>query len=430
MMFLVFGSMHISVGQSDIGRIKCVCIDAGHGGKDPGAMGSKAKEKNVVLAVALKLGKLIETAYPDMKVVYIRNKDVLILSNTTNKMKALVVEDINTLTYKDVSIPQINDDEVLIKVKACGICGSDIPRVKNNGVHFYPIIVGHEFSGEIVELGKNVTSYSLGDRVTAAPLIPCNNCDNCYQGNPAMCQHYSFIGSRQNGAMAEYVAVPAKNIVPIADNVTYAQAACIEPITVAIHGVERAGAIDSGKSAIVYGCGTIGILTMQCLKAKGLEKIYVIDIDDYKLELAKNLGAYEVLNSTKINIPEYFNKIGKVDYVYETAGVNFLQSQVLELAKKGGHVIYIGTAHKDVTIPAKSFELILRGELNVTGSWMSYSAPFPGNEWIAAAEYLQTRKVKVDEIITHKIPLSDGIKAFDILSNKNNNALKVMYYMD
>ena len=352
------------------------------------------------------------------------------MSNTTNKMKALVVEDINTLTYKDVSIPQINDDEVLIKVKACGICGSDIPRVKNNGVHFYPIIVGHEFSGEIVELGKNVTSYSLGDRVTAAPLIPCNNCDNCYQGNPAMCQHYSFIGSRQNGAMAEYVAVPAKNIVPIADNVTYAQAACIEPITVAIHGVERAGAIDSGKSAIVYGCGTIGILTMQCLKAKGLEKIYVIDIDDYKLELAKILGAYEVLNSTKINIPEYFNKIGKVDYVYETAGVNFLQSQVLELAKKGGHVIYIGTAHKDVTIPAKSFELILRGELNVTGSWMSYSAPFPGNEWIAAAEYLQTGKVKVDEIITHKIPLSDGIKAFDILSNKNNNALKVMYYMD
>ena len=116
------------------------------------------------------------------------------MSNTTNKMKALVVEDINTLTYKDVSIPQINDDEVLIKVKACGICGSDIPRVKNNGVHFYPIIVGHEFSGEIVELGKNVTSYSLGDRVTAAPLIPCNNCDNCYQGNPAMCQHYSFIG--------------------------------------------------------------------------------------------------------------------------------------------------------------------------------------------------------------------------------------------
>ena len=345
-------------------------------------------------------------------------------------MKALVIEDNNILSYKNVDIPKIKSDEVLIKVKACGICGSDIPRVKNNGVHFYPIIIGHEFSGEIVQIGTNVKSHFIGERVTAAPLIPCNDCENCYQGNPAMCQHYSFIGSRQNGAMAEYVAVPEKNIIPIADNVTYAQAACIEPITVAIHGIERAGAIDSGKSAIVYGCGTIGILTMQCLKAKGLEKVYVIDIDDYKLELAKKLGAYEVLNSTKVNITDYFAKIGKVDYVYETAGVNFLQAQVLELAKKGGHIVYIGTAHKDVTIPAKSFELILRGELNVTGSWMSYSAPFPGDEWKAAAEYLQSGKIKVDEIITHKLPLNNGIKAFDALLDKQNNALKVMYFMD
>lgn len=352
------------------------------------------------------------------------------MTNLPNTMKALVVEDINKLTFKDVPIPQIKANEVLIKVKACGICGSDIPRVKNNGVHFYPIIVGHEFSGEIVQIGANVKSHFIGERVTAAPLIPCNNCENCYQGNPAMCQHYSFIGSRQNGAMAEYVAVPEKNIVPIADNVTYAQAACIEPITVAIHGIERAGAIDSGKSAIVYGCGTIGILTMQCLKAKGLEKVYVIDIDDYKLELAKKLGAYEVLNSTKVNIPEYFAKIGKVDYVYETAGVNFLQAQVLELAKKGGHVVYIGTAHQNVSIPAKSFELILRGELKITGSWMSYSAPFPGHEWKAAAEYLQSGKVKVDEIITHKLSLNNGIKAFDILLDRQNNALKVMYLID
>ena len=350
--------------------------------------------------------------------------------HTDNTMKALVVEGVKNLAYKDVPMPEIKPNEVLVKVRACGICGSDIPRALDNGVHYYPIIIGHEFSGEIISIGSEVKNLTCGQRVTAAPLVPCDDCENCYKGNPAMCEHYSFIGSRQDGAMAEYVAVPAKNIVPIADNVTFEQAACIEPITVAIHGIERAGAIDSGKSAIVYGCGTIGILTMQCLKAKGLERVYVIDIDEHKLALAKKLGAYEVLNSLKEDIPAYFAEHGKVDYVYETAGVNFLQAQVLQLAKKGGYVVYIGTAHRDVTIPAKSFELILRGELNVTGSWMSYSAPFPGNEWISAVEYLKAGKVRVDEIITHKFPLSSGIEAFNTLVDKESRALKVMYCMD
>lgn len=345
-------------------------------------------------------------------------------------MKALVIEDINQLIYKDVPMPQIKDDEVLIKVKACGICGSDIPRAKNNGVHYYPIIIGHEFSGDIALIGNKVTNLTIGQRVTAAPLIPCYNCENCYKGHPAMCQHYSFIGSRQNGAMAQYVVVPAKNIIKIDDTVSYEQAACIEPITVALHGIERAGAIKSGNSAIVYGCGTIGILTLQCLKAKGIEEIYAIDLDNHKLELARQLGAYKTLNSIEEDIPAYFEKNGKVDYVFETAGVNFLQAQVLQLAKKGGHIIYIGTAHRDVNIPAKSFELILRGELNITGSWMSYSAPFPGNEWKAAAEYLKSGKVKVDNIITHKFSLKDGIKAFDTLINKESKALKVMYCID
>lgn len=352
------------------------------------------------------------------------------MNSLPDTMKALVVEGVNQLTYKDVPVPKIKADEVLVKVKACGICGSDIPRAKSGGVHFYPIIVGHECSGEIAAIGDKVKNATVGQRVTVAPLVPCFDCENCYKGNPAMCQHYSFIGSRQDGAMAQYVAVPAKNIVPIADNVSFEHAACIEPITVAIHGVERAGAIDSGKSAIVYGCGTIGILTMQCLKAKGLERVYVIDIDDHKLALAKELGAYETLNSLKTDIPAYFAEHGKVDYVYETAGVNMLQAQVISLAKKGGSVVYIGTAHRDVTIPAKTFEQILRGELHVTGSWQSFSAPFPGHEWIAAAEYLQSGKVKVDKIITHKFPLSAGMEAFDTLTNKENRALKVMYTMD
>lgn len=345
------------------------------------------------------------------------------------KMKALVIEADQVLTYKDVPVPEITDDEVLIRVHACGICGSDIPRVLHGGVHFYPITVGHEFSGEIVKCGSKVQKFELGQRVTAAPLIPCRCCDECEQGNPAMCTHYSFIGSRQDGAMAEYVRVPARNVVPITDSVTWQQAACIEPITVALHGVERIGTLKSGMTALVYGCGTIGMLTLQCLKAKGIERIYAIDIDDAKLEMAMKLGAYKALNSKKVDIPAYFQEHGSVDYAFETAGVPFLQAQILELVKKHGSIVYVGTAHGSVTLDSPVFEKILRGELHVTGSWMSYSAPFPGSEWQAAAEFLASGKVKVDDIITHQFPLSAGMEAFKTLTDRTSGAIKVMYVM-
>ena len=346
------------------------------------------------------------------------------------KMKALVVESDKVLTFKEIPVPELKADEVLIRVRACGICGSDIPRVLHGGCHFYPVTLGHEFSGEVAKLGDGVKDVQIGERVTVAPLIPCSHCDECEQGLPAMCTHYSFIGSRQQGAMAQFVAVPAKNLVRIADNVTFEQAATIEPTTVAIHGVERAGAIDVGKSAVVYGCGTIGMLTLEVLKAKGLEKIFAIDIDDNKLAMAKKLGAYETINSTKVNVVEYFNTHGLVDYAFETAGVPFLQAQILDLVKKKGTVVYVGTAHGEVKFPAKTFEKILRGEINVTGSWQSFKAPFPGSDWIGAAELIGSGKIKVDELITHKFKLQDGIKAFETLTDRTSGAIKVMYALD
>lgn len=345
-------------------------------------------------------------------------------------MKALVVEGERQLVYRDVPVPELRDDEVLVRVRACGICGSDIPRVLADGAHAYPIIVGHEFSGDVVRVGAAVRDIAPGTRATAAPLVPCGHCGGCAEGNPAMCTQYSFIGSRQSGALAEYAAVPARNIVPIAENVTYEQAACIEPITVALHGVERAGSLRSGTSAVVYGCGTIGMLTMECLKAKGVERVYAIDIDAHKLRMAKELGAYETLDSAQTDIPAYFREHGLADYAFETAGVRFLQAEILELVKKRGTVVYIGTAHGDVTLPAATFERILRGELHVTGSWMSYSAPFPGAEWTAAAEFLAAGKVRVDPLITHRFHLADGMRAFETLTDRGSGAVKVMYVME
>ncbi len=146
--------------------------------------------------------------------------------------------------------------------------------------------------------------------------------------------------------------------------------------------------------------------------------------------MAKKLGAYEVLNSKNVDVANYFNEHGLVDYEFETAGVPFLQAQILEPVKKKGTVVYVGTAHGEVKFPAKTFEKILRGELNVTGSWQSFKAPFPGNDWIGTAELIGSDKIKVDELITHKFKLSDGIKAFETLTDRTSGAIKVLYIMD
>jgi L-iditol 2-dehydrogenase len=326
-------------------------------------------------------------------------------------MNALVLHGVNDLRYELLPMPECQDNEVIIRVKACGICGSDLPRALEGKVHFFPIVLGHEFSGEVVAVGKNVSTVQAGDRVTAAPLLPCMNCDNCRSGRPALCNHYSFIGSRKNGAMAEYVAVPEQNVLKLPDEVGYLDGAMIEPLTVALHGIERVN-IPAGSECMVFGAGTIGLLTLQCLKARGAGHVIMVDIVQSKLELAKKLGADEIMNPTHISMEEYFSHRDLPEIVIETAGTPVTQKQSLKFARKQGKVVFVGTAKKDVVLPPTIFEKILRGELEVTGSWMSYSAPFPGYEWKAAIQYVKEGKVQLEPLLAKTYRLQDGLTAF------------------
>ncbi len=340
-------------------------------------------------------------------------------------MKALVVKGVGELEVMDLPMPQCKDDEVLVKVKNCGICGSDIPRALNGGVHQFPIVLGHEFAGDIVEVGSSVTKYKVSDRVTAAPLKPCGECDFCKKGMPAMCTSYGFVGSRENGAMAEYVAIKEENIVLLADEVSYEEGAMIEPLTVALHGVERVN-IKAGSTVLIFGAGTIGLLVLQCVKARGAGKVYMVDIADEKLEVAKVMGA-EVINSLKVDLNEYLNINGRPDVVYENSGSAIAQAQALEVVNKLGSVVYIGTATRDVTLKPEVFEKILRGELTVTGSWMSSSAPFPGYEWTTAAQYIKDKKVDLSLMTTHRFKMSDGVEPFKKMIDRNELVIKVMF---
>lgn len=332
-------------------------------------------------------------------------------------MKAAVVCANEDVRYMDYEEPQVEPGMVKIKVKASGICGSDIPRVLHNGVHFYPIVLGHEFSGDVTEVGEGVTKVKVGDKVTAAPLLPCMKCDDCQNGNFSLCKHYSFIGSRQQGSNAEYVVVPQQNAVPFDKSISYEQGAMFEPSTVALHGLLQ-NDYQGGKYVAVLGGGTIGMFTMQWAKIFGSRKAVVFDISEERLELAGKLGADEVINTTEEDFMEKAKALtgGKgFDYVYETAGQVPTMQMAFELAANKANVCFIGTPHADLSFTPAMWENMNRKEFKLTGSWMSYSSPFPGKEWELTAHYFATGQLKFDAgFIYKKMPMSQAQEAFQM----------------
>ncbi|GAB6138764.1 galactitol-1-phosphate 5-dehydrogenase [Halanaerobaculum tunisiense] len=330
-------------------------------------------------------------------------------------MKAAVLHGKRDLRYEEIEKPSINDDEILIRVKASGICGSDMPRVLDDASHYYPNVFGHEFAGEVAETGNNVADFEAGDKVTVAPLKPCHECENCLQGDYALCDDYSFIGSREFGAWAEYVKVPAMNAVKLPENVSYVEGAFLEPITVALHGLLLMD-FKPMSSVAITGMGTIGLLTLQCAKIMGAKEITVFDIDEEKLEVAKELGADYAINTRDEDFREQVKEISNgngFEMVLETAGVPQTELLCLEIAANKGSVMYIGTPHVDFTITPEQFECMNRKELIVRGSWMSYSAPYPGKEWTLGAHYLGTGQIKVEKLLDRVIPLKEIWSAFE-----------------
>ena len=335
-------------------------------------------------------------------------------------MKAAVVVENEVVKYQEIEEPKAGPGTVKVKVKASGICGSDVPRVLNNGVHFYPIVLGHEFSGDVVEAGEGVEHIRVGDRVSGAPLIPCMKCEDCQKGNYSLCKHYSFIGSRQQGSNAEYVVIPAANAVVFDKSISYEQGAMFEPSTVALHGV-LCNDYKGGESVAVLGGGTIGMFTMQWAKIFGRKKVVVFDISEERLEMAKRLGADEVVNTLEDGFMEKAMAVtgGKgYAYVFETAGQPVTMRMGFELAANKAHVCFIGTPHVELSFTPAMWENMNRKEFKLTGSWMSYSAPFPGKEWELTAHYFATGQLKFDPaFVFRKFPMSQAQEAFDLYKN-------------
>lgn len=344
-------------------------------------------------------------------------------------MKAAVVVKNEVVEYQEVEEPKVGCGLLKVKVKASGICGSDIPRVLHNGVHFYPIVLGHEFSGDVVEIGEGVTKVKVGDRVTGAPLIPCMKCEDCQKGNYALCKNYSFIGSRQQGSNADYIVIPESNAVVFDASIPYEVGAMFEPSTVALHGI-LCNEYKGGEYVAILGGGTIGMFTMQWAKILGARKTVVFDISEERLAMAKRLGAAGVVNTLEKDYMEQAMELtgGRgYGYVFETAGQPVTMQMAFALAANKANVCFIGTPHVDLTFTPAQWENMNRKEFKLTGSWMSYSAPFPGKEWEMTAHYLATKELQCDDgFIFKRMPMSKAQEAFDLFRNPSQVKGKIM----
>lgn len=343
-------------------------------------------------------------------------------------MKALVLKDIGKLEYSDVPAPVPDKDEVLLKIKACGICSSDIPRIFKTGTYHFPTIPGHEFSGEIINSGENVDSSLIGKRAVVFPLLPCGKCSSCLEEEYARCENYNYFGSRCDGAFAEYLAVPVWNIVTFSDKIPYTTAALCEPAAVAKHCADS-GHIQKDDTVTVIGTGTIGFLAALWAKSMGAGKVIIAGRTESKLEFSKKLGIEFTINTAENNFTEKFMKMTDnkgSDVVLECVGSTQAIENSIKFAKKGGRIVLTGNPEGDISLNKNIYWKILRNELTVTGTWnSSYNSRV--NNWNEVISALENNKLDISELITHKFRLEEYEKAFTILKDKTEFAVKVMF---
>lgn len=342
-------------------------------------------------------------------------------------MKARVLKSVGNLEYCDYPMPEVAEDEVLFRVRACGICGSDIPRIFVNGTYHFPTIPGHEFSGEVVAAGSSKYENLVGMRATVFPLIPCKTCESCNKGSYEMCKSYDYLGSRSDGAFAEYVRVPVWNLVPIPDNLSFEEAAMTEPCAVGLHALRRAQ-IEVGDTVAIFGPGTIGMLVAQWARAWGA-KVLLIGTDINNWDFIESLGFYDYCNSSHEDAIEWVKKMTNgigADITIEAVGANITACNCLEAVAAGGKVLFIGNPHSDFTFPQNNYWQILRKQLTLYGTWNSSYSDTHKSDWNLVVDAMATGKIDVKKLITHKFDLEHMDEGLEIMRDNKEFFAKIM----
>jgi len=344
-------------------------------------------------------------------------------------MKALLLEEYKKLSITDMPEPEVGEHDVLVQIKACGICGSDIHGFDgSSGRRVPPLIMGHEAAGVVAQTGSAVTKTKEGDRVTFDSMVSCGQCFFCQRGKMNLCDNRRVLGVscedyRQHGCFAEYAVVPEHIIYPMPDNLAFEHAAMIEPVSVAVHAVKRTP-ITKGDTAAVIGVGMIGLLVVQALKAAGCSKIIAVDLAEEKLKLAQELGADLSVNPKTTDavksIQEATDGRG-ADVTMEVVGATPTIKTAIESARKGGHVTLVGNLAPEVDFPLQS---VVTRELTIYGSCAS------NGEYPECIDLLARGVIQAEPLISAKAPLEEGADWFERLYAAEAGLMKVILQPD
>ena len=340
-------------------------------------------------------------------------------------MKALLLEEYKKLTVTDMPQPKYGDHDVLVQIKACGICGSDIHGFDgSSGRRVPPLIMGHEAAGVVTKTGTAVSSVKEGDRITFDSMVSCGECHFCDRNEKNLCENRRVLGVscedyRQHGCFAEYAVVPEHIVYPMPDNLPFEHAAMIEPVSVAVHAVKRTP-IAKGDTAAVIGSGMIGLLVVQALKAAGCSKVIAVDLADEKLKLAQELGADLGINPKTTDAVKVIREAthGRgADIAVEVVGATATVKTAIEATRKGGSVTLVGNLAPEVDFPLQS---VVTRELTIYGSCAS------NGEYPECIDLLSHGIIKVDPLISAKDTLEEGAKWFDRLYAAEPGLMKVI----
>ncbi|WP_164898469.1 zinc-dependent alcohol dehydrogenase family protein [Mesorhizobium sp. M7A.F.Ca.MR.362.00.0.0] len=320
-------------------------------------------------------------------------------------MKAVRLEAVGGITLRDVDMPDIGADELLVRIEACGVCGTDRHLFHGEFPCTPPVTPGHEFSGLVEAIGKSVSGFAIGDRVTGDPNIDCGRCARCHAGQTNLCSNLRAIGIHRDGGFAEYLALPQKQAFVLPAGLDPMHGAFCEPLGCCLHGVDLAG-IKPGSSVVVLGGGVIGLLTVQLARLAGATTIILSTRQASRRALAEDLGATMTIDPTTADVIDAIAGPaglvpGGVDVVFECAGVRETVEQSMRLPRAGGTVVIVGVTPQGMKAEFEPFDLLFR-ELKVLGSFLN---PYTHRR---AAELIASGAIEIDRLISRQVSLEEA----------------------
>ncbi|WHH58511.1 alcohol dehydrogenase catalytic domain-containing protein [Petroclostridium sp. X23] len=325
------------------------------------------------------------------------------------------------IEFNEVAIPEMKENQVLIKMMRIGICGSDIHVY--HGKHpftSYPVVQGHEVSGEIVKVGSEVSHLIEGDKVTVQPQVVCGECYNCRHGRYHICNQLRVMGFQTMGMSSEYFAADAEKVLKLPEGLNFEEGAMIEPLAVAVHALSRGGDL-KGKKVLVLGAGTVGNLVGQAAKGMGAEKVMITDLSDYRLGVAKECGIDYCVNPSVDHLQQKIDEVfgtDKMDVILECVGVNPTMNQAIEYARKGTDIIVVGVFGEKAAI---DLGLVQDRELRLIGTLM-----YIEQDWLSAIDLVKEKKIKFDPLISKTFEFKNFIKGYEYIEEKKDKVMKVL----